>query len=409
MSSESSSGIIEQPGIASERMTLEVLASQFLEEHRRWLNPSIQAYVNSCPEYADEIRESFPVLIAMEEWKTNQEFTRLRKQTPADFEIRHLGNCRVLKEISRTRTSIIYSAEQGPQQRSVAIRLLPWKSECSLRWRNRFLYESRQVFRLRHPNIVSVDSIEKDQGYTYTVMQLVSGISLDQVLQGLGCKQAGAGGSDQFESQAGYLYQEQLSEVVNTFRQSYWRSIARLGLQAANALRFAHSRGKLHCDLRPAHLIVNREGHCWLTGFSLPQQLEGTLKQQRVQTLQYQSPERIQAKMDKSSDLYSLGCVLYELATLTPAFQAANSGALIEQILKGRYTRPREIVSEIPSALENIISRCLASSKQDRFQSADELSINLVRFLNGHDFKNHVKTDSKGRGKWSVFRKNDIQ
>ncbi|MCA9005504.1 MAG: hypothetical protein KDA70_09555, partial [Planctomycetaceae bacterium] len=102
MNSESSSGIIERPETVSERITLEVLASRFVEEYRRWLNPSIDAYANACPEYADEIRESFPVLIAMEEWKTDQELTRLRRKIPSDFKISQLGNCCLQKEICRT-------------------------------------------------------------------------------------------------------------------------------------------------------------------------------------------------------------------------------------------------------------------------------------------------------------------
>lgn len=399
MNSESSSGIIERPESISERITLEVLASQFVEEYRRWLNPSIDAYANACPEYADEIRESFPVLVAMEEWKTNQEFTRLRRQIPADFTISHLGNCRILKEISRNRTSIIYAAAQGPHKRKVAVRLLPWKSECSLRLHDRFLREARLVFRLRHPNIVSVESTEEYQGYTYAVMQLVPGISLDQVLRGLTQKQTETVYQEQFEPQAGYLFEEQLPRVLQVFRQNYWRSIATLGLQAANALRFAHSRGTLHCDLRPGNFILNQEGHCWLTGFCLPQHLEGTLKQQRVQSLLYQPPERIHGDIDERSDLYSLGCVLYELATLSPVFEARSSSALIDQILCGRYIRPRERNREIPAALENIITGCLARSKQNRFQSADELSVSLVRFLNSRAVKPRMNSESNVRGK----------
>ncbi|QDT90242.1 serine/threonine protein kinase [Gimesia algae] len=399
MHSETSSGIIDRPEATSERMTLEVLASRFVEEHRRWLNPSIEAYANACPEYADEIRESFPVLIAMEEWKTNQEFTRLRKQIPADFMISQLGNCRILKEISRNRTSILYAAVQGPHKRKVAVRLLPWKSECSLRLHERFLREACLVFRLRHPNIISVESTEAAQGYAYAVMQLVPGISLDQVLRGLTQKQTGTVYQDQFEPQVGYLFEEQLPQVLEVFRQNYWRSIATLGLQAANALRFAHSRGTLHCDLRPGNFILNQDGHCWLTGFCLPQHLEGTFRQQRVQSLLNQPPERIQGDVDERSDLYSLGCVLYELATLSPIFKDKSSNALVEQILSGSYTRPREINREIPAALENIIIGCLDRSKQNRYQSADELSVSLVRFLNSRAVKSRMNSESNGCGK----------
>lgn len=399
MNSESSSGTIERQETASERITLEVLASRFVEEYRRWLNPSIDAYASACPRYADEIRESFPVLIAMEEWKTNQEFSRLRRQIPADFMISQLGNCHILNEINRDRTSIIYAAAQGQHKRKVAVRLLPWKSDCSLRLQERFLRETRLVYRLSHPNIVSVESTEEDQGYTYAIMQLVPGISLDQVLRGLAQKQTGTVDQAQYEPQAGYLYEEKLPQVLEEFRQNYWRSIANLGLQAANALRFAHSRGTLHCDLRPGNFILNQQGHCWLTGFSLPQHLQGTFRQQRVQSLLYQPPERIQGDMDERSDLYSLGCVLYELATFLPVFESRNSNALIEQILCGRYARPREINREIPPALENIILGCLDRSKQNRYQSADELSVSLVRFLNSRAVKSRMNSESNGCGK----------
>uniref|UniRef100_UPI0026257BE3 protein kinase domain-containing protein n=1 Tax=uncultured Gimesia sp. TaxID=1678688 RepID=UPI0026257BE3 len=163
-------------------ISLELLASQFMDEHRRWMNPSIDEYADVYPDHAEEIKESFPVLIAMEQWKGNREFSSLQVKLPAPKSIKQLGDCRIIREIARSKTSILYEAVQGSSNRHVAVKLLPWKSEMTPRWRERFERESRLVSRLRHENIVSFYRIGEDQGYLYAVMQRINGIGLNRVI-----------------------------------------------------------------------------------------------------------------------------------------------------------------------------------------------------------------------------------
>ncbi|WP_299467312.1 serine/threonine-protein kinase [uncultured Gimesia sp.] len=379
----------------TERMPLELLASRFVDEHRRWMNPSVEAYAVAYPEHAAEIRESFPVLIAMEQWKGNQEYTSLRRKLPDPSRIKQLGDCRIIREISRSRTSILYEAVQGKLNRRVFVKLLPWKSEMTPRWRERFEREARLVSRLRHPNIVSFYNTGEDQGFCYSVMELVKGIGLDQLIQYL----AGEKKSHPHETEA-------LTEAVaRTLQKNRWRAFASIGLQAAQALKYAHSRETFHNDLKPENIMIDGEGHTWVNNFSLAQVAEGALKQQAAKTLCYQAPERFEGENHAQSDVYSLGMVMYELATLIPAFHSQSSIELVNQIKNQEPQRPRERNASIPADFETIILNCIAKSEQQRYRSAEALSGDLVRFINGKHVKSRNKNRGTFKGHWFAFWK----
>ncbi|MCA9016556.1 MAG: serine/threonine protein kinase [Planctomycetaceae bacterium] len=384
--------------VTAEQITLEVLASQFVDAHRRWLNPSIEAYALEHPEFADEIRDSFPVLIAMEQWKGNQEFSSLRRQLPEPSSMKQLGDCRITREISRNRTAIVYEAVQGKWNRRVLVKLLPWKSEMTPRWQERFEREARLVARLRHPNIVSFYNSGEDQGYCYSVMQLVNGVGLDQIIGYL----AGESQPSSKRIRAD-LNCDQTEAVARSLQKNRWQVFTGIALQAAHALRYAHSRGTLHNDLKPEHILIDAAGHTWVNNFSLAQFAEGALKQQPAKTLSYQAPERFQGQNHEQSDVYSLGVVLYELATLTPAFPSRNSSALIEQILNQEPLRPRAVNPSIPVDVETIILNCIARSQEQRYRSAEALSVDLVRLMNGKSVKRRTKSRRVFRRNWIPF------
>ncbi|WP_339733375.1 serine/threonine-protein kinase [uncultured Gimesia sp.] len=384
--------------VAAEHITLDVLASQFVDEHRRWLNPSIEAYALAYPEYATEIRDSFPVLIAMEQWKGNQEFSSLRRQLPDPSSIRQLGDCRITREISRNRTAVLYEAVQGKWNRCVLVKLLPWKSEMTPRWRERFEREARLVSRLRHPNIVSFYNSGEDQGYCYSVMQQVSGVGLDQVIGYF----AGENHSSP-QKFRDHSDRDQTEAVASSLQQNRWCAFAGVALQVADALRYAHSRKTLHNDLKPENILIDAQGHVWVNNFSLAQYAEGALKQQPAKTLCYQAPERFQGQNHEQSDVYSLGMVLYELTTLTPAFLSRNSSDLVEQILNQEPQQPRERNPSVPVNFENIILNCIAKSPQQRYQSVETLSIDLVRLIHGRSVKRHAKPRTVFNRSWFPF------
>ncbi|MFK7777165.1 MAG: serine/threonine-protein kinase [Gimesia sp.] len=367
-------------------ISLELLASQFMDEHRRWMNPSIDEYAVNFPEHAEEIKESFPVLIAMEQWKGNREFSSLQTKLPAPKSIKQLGDCRIIRELSRSKTSIMYEAEQGKSNRRVAVRLLPWKSDMTPRWRERFERESRLVSRLRHENIVSFYRIGEDQGYFFSVMQRINGVGLNLIIRHLAEKQESR--ASQITDQSGNAWTQ---ESMRLFQKNQWHEFAKIGLQAAKALSYAHNRKTLHNDIKPDNLLIDGAGHTWVNNFRLAQVAEGTLQQQTARTLCYKAPERFKGQLSQQCDLYSLGMVLYELATLTPAFTSQSSSEIVDHIMNQEPRRPREINKTIPTNFETIILKCIAKSPQQRYQSAEELSMDLVRFLNGKRIKGLTK------------------
>ncbi|QDT41640.1 Serine/threonine-protein kinase PknB [Gimesia alba] len=387
MNSENRTETISAAAVATECITLDVLASQFVDEHRRWLNPSIEAYALTYPEYADEIRESFPVLIAMEQWKGNQEFSSLRRQLPEPDSIKQLGDCRITRELSRNRTSILYEAVQGKWNRRVLVKLLPWKSEMTPRWRERFEREARLVARLRHPNIVSFYKSGEDQGYCFSVTQQVDGVGLDQIIEYF------AGESQFSQKNIGkQKHRDQIAAIAHSLQENRWRALTGIALQVADALRYAHSRETLHNDLKPENILIDAAGHVWVNNFSLAQFAEGALKQQPAKTLCYQAPERFQGQNHEQGDIYSLGMVLYELATLSPAFPSSNSSELVEQILNQEPLRPRAQNPSIPVNFESMILNCIAKSQQQRYQSVEALSIDLVRLIHGKSVKRRTSS-----------------
>lgn len=404
MNSEIRTETVVSAESATERMPLELLASQFVDEHRRWMNPSVDAYADAYPEYAEVIRESFPVLIAMEQWKGNQEFSNLRLQLPDPSRIKQLGDCRIIREISRSRTSILCEAEQGKFNRRVLVKLLPWKSEMTPRWQERFEREARLVSRLRHPNIVSFYKTGKDQGYCYSVMQLVNGIGLDQIIRLLASEnEQRPQGINRHQNEQSRHEQTQL--ILGSLQNNTWRAFAGIGLQAAKALSYAHNRGTLHNDIKPENILIDGAGQTWVNNFSLAQVAEGALKQQAAKTLCYQAPERITGQPHKQSDVYSLGMVLYELATLTPAFQSHSSSELVDQITNQEPLQPREINATIPADFETIILNCIAKSQQQRYRSAEALSLDLVQFINGKKVKRRTNSRSIFNRSWFSFWK----
>ena len=416
MKSENQEENSASTGSEEKRIPLEVLASQFVDEHRRWLNPSVENYAAAYPEYAAEIFESFPVLIAMEQLKGNREVASLQLQLPDQQCVQQLGDCRIVREIDRSRTSVLYEAEQGKLNRRVAVKLLPWKAEKIPRWRERFEREARMIARLRHRNIVSIYSIGEDQGYCYSVMQLVNGVGLDKIILRLaadGTIRPGEIIQPDSSSQQNTIESEkpddyEMTELEDrTLRKNAWRAFASIGLQAAKALQYSHSQGTLHNDIKPENILLDGEGHTWLTDFSLAQFAEGTLKQQDAKTLRCMAPERFRGRNDEQSDLYSLGMVLYELATLTSAFHTRRTNQLIDNILNVEPLRPREISTRIPAGFETIILNCIAKSPAQRYQTARELSLDFLRFMNGKRVEHLTTPDEMTDGKWFEFWKNN--
>jgi serine/threonine protein kinase/WD40 repeat protein len=164
----------------------------------------------------------------------------------------------------------------------------------------------------------------------------------------------------------------------------YYREVARLGAQVADALAYAHKRGVLHRDIKPPNLILDAMGNIWVTDFGLAKFEEGddlSQSQDLVGTLRYMAPERFRGKSDRRGDVYALGATLYQLLTLRSAFEGDDQLRLIRQIENEPPVAPRQLDPKIPRDLETIVLKTLAKDPNDRFASADELAAELRRFI----------------------------
>src|SRR5262249_6217373 len=159
-------------------------------------------------------------------------------------------------------------------------------------------------------------------------------------------------------------------------KQDFFRMAAKLALQAAEALEYAHQFGVIHRDIKPGNLLLDGRGHVWVTDFGLAQfQTDFGLTHtgDMVGTLRYASPEQVGGQkvlIDQRADVYALGASLYELLTLHPLFDARHRTGLLHQVLTQEPRAPRALDRAIPAELETILLKALAKNPLDRYASA---------------------------------------
>jgi hypothetical protein len=167
----------------------------------------------------------------------------------------------------------------------------------------------------------------------------------------------------------------------------FFRTAARLGAQAAEALEHAHQLGVVHRDIKPGNLMVDGRGELWVTDFGLAQvrgDAKLTLTGDLVGTLRYMSPEQALgrgAPIDHRTDIYSLGVTLYELLTLEPAFGGTDRQKLLRQIASEEPRPLRRLNKRIPAELEVIVLKAMEKDPADRYATAQALADDLQRWL----------------------------
>ncbi len=172
---------------------------------------------------------------------------------------------------------------------------------------------------------------------------------------------------------------------------AYFRWVAEVGLQAADALAHAHHQGVIHRDVKPSNLLIDGRGNIWVTDFGLARRLADpglTHHDSLLGTPRYMSPEQARTgSIDGRTDVYSLGATLYELLTLRPPFDGRSAAELIEQIGQDEPAPPSTIDPRVPRDLETIVLKALAKRPADRYVTAAELAEDLARFLNHEPVK----------------------
>jgi serine/threonine protein kinase len=366
-----------------------VLVTRFSDAVRRGEQPSIEEYARRYHDWAPQIRELFPLIQSLERWKSDKEVECLRRSVPDEFPVRQLGDYQLIRELGRGGMGIVFEAVHDDSRKRLAVKLLPWRYAADMpRWEERFRREATTIARLRHANIVQVFSFGTHEGYCYYVMQLVEGVSLDWIIRRLRetsdvvyvdeIRRAG-------RHEAGAVPAPLPTYDRGGLRRESWLDFANIGLQVALALDHAHHAGVLHNDVKPANLLLEKGGRVVVTDFGIGRRVEDDLaggEEHPIGTLRYMAPERLRGQCDARSDVYSLGATLYELVTQTPVFAAEEKRELVELILASRPRPLREIVPQIPRALETIIGNAIAKEPRDRYPSAAALATDLLRLIN---------------------------
>ena len=331
---------------------------------------------------------------------------------------RCLGEFQIIREIGRGGMGVVYEAEQHTLGRRVALKVMPFAAILAPRQLERFKLEAKAAAMLHHTNIVPVYSVGSDRGVHYYAMQYIEGCSCAAVVQQLRhvhvepplaesastqnmprgrcgptepARQDNLTGPESAIHPADSVGDTQpigaLSTEYSQDRARFFQHIAQVGIDAAAALEHAHFHGIIHRDIKPANLLLDIDGHLWVTDFGLAR-LEAdagiTLSGDVIGTLRYMSPEQAQGErhvVDPRSDIYSLGATLYELVTLRPVFAANDHAKLLKQIAEQEPRRLRSIDHRIPSDLETIVLKALQKSPDDRYTSARSLGDDLCRFL----------------------------
>ncbi len=183
----------------------------------------------------------------------------------------------------------------------------------------------------------------------------------------------------------------------------FYRSVARIGVQVADALAYAHQQGVLHRDIKPSNLLLDVAGRVWVTDFGLAK-VEGSDGPTRtgdiVGTVRYMPPERFDGWSDHRSDVYSLGATLYELLTLQPLFGATRQAELIEKVLHDSPEAPRKLDPKIPRDLETIVLKAIAKESGDRYATAQALGEDLERFLEDRPIQARRSTTVEQSWRW---------
>ncbi len=418
MSDESPILDTESPGDGDERHPLDVLAEEFSERCRRGDHPSVADYARQYPQYADQLRELLPPIALMEKLKRrNLSGTGGIAQSPLKLD--RLGDFRILREVGRGGMGIVYEAQQESLGRHVALKVLSRASLLDPQRVQRFEREAKAAANLHHTNIVPVFGVGETDGLHYYVMQFIEGRSLGHVITDLAGKDhpgtpttsrqssASAGATVARSPSKGDSIVAAPSSSPPTGKR-YWRWIAELGRQVADALDYAHRQGTLHRDVKPANLILDERGTVWITDFGLAKLGEEfnnvTRTGDLIGTLQYMAPESLRAQTDARSDIYGLGITLYEMLTLHPAFNEPNPAALMRRVAESDPVAPRRLNPHVPQDLETIILKSIARDPAARYRTAGQLADDLENFL--HDRPITARRISIPERMWRWCRRN---
>jgi len=298
----------------------------------------------------------------------------------------------LLREVGRGGMGVVYEAEQLSLGRRVALKVLPFAAALDGRQLQRFKTECQAAARLHHGHIVPIHAVGCERGTHYYAMQFIDGRTLAAFIADLRAhaEERRTNGEAEKAKETPVGLRRSTMDILSSFTlrpSAFFRKAAQWGIQAAEALDYAHRQDVIHRDIKPANLLVDGQGSLWVTDFGLAR-LQGesglTRTGDLVGTLRYMSPEQALGqpqRVDHRADIYSLGVTLYELMTLEPAVPGSDRQEVLRRIERDEPRRPRLLNRALPPELETILRKAIAKEPAERYATTQELADDLRRFL----------------------------
>ena len=270
----------------------------------------------------------------------------------AGGERKKIGKYDVLDVLGRGGMGIVYKAVDPGIGRTVAIKMTTGAIVGDPEMLKRFNREAQSVGNLQHPNIVTVYDLGVEEGNPYLVMELLDGESLESLVR----------------TRRSISLEEKLDIII----------------QICNGIQYAHQRNVMHRDIKPANIMILKDGTAKIVDFGIARtgMTKLTRPGQLVGSFQYMSPEQINTtNVDSRTDIFSIGVLLFELITGKLPFEGKDTGDMLMKILHEPAPSVNGLVKNCPPGLDDIVQRALAKDPEQRYQTTDDLALDLGHVL----------------------------